>query len=578
MRKSFVYIILALTFSGIGVMSEPQRQESVHQDLNKPAFLTIDTAEVYFARKEWQNAITAYSAITSENPYNGEFFIRLGDSYFEVGDYTNSNNAYENAVATGQSYSDYFSVSYVMYRIAQNYASMKDKEKALAWFVKAAQTKQGILPWMSEKDTVLKSVIGDTKAFQTQYPSIDPNISRNDGWRRDLEYLCYLLEKRHYAFNERVDLKNWRKIVTSINKRIPSMSDWQIIAEFIKLAAMLHDSHTVVGPFFSKKFALHMIPICFHDFKDGLFIQQTSEAYKSILCSKVIAINNMPLEEAWNRMGPFLGYENSINIRALTPALFSLPEYLAAASIGADASKVTLTLRKDGHIMNAEVTPQNFDLQLFASKDGFIKDGISMHGTSNLPLYLKKVDDLYWFEHDKQRNVVYFQFNNVFNKPDYSFQKFVSDLFDYISQNSVDYLIVDLRFNTGGNTLFLKPLIQSIVGNTRINQHGRLFVITSRYTLSAALNLASCLDRYTEALFVGEPTGCSPNFVGENTWYTLPYSGLSASVSNIYWQGGLNSNDNRLWIAPDIAVEISSDDYLNNRDPVLDAIYQHIER
>jgi hypothetical protein len=44
------------------------------------------------------------------------------------------------------------------------------------------------------------------------------------------------------------------------------------------------------------------------------------------------------------------------------------------------------------------------------------------------------------------------------------------------------------------------------------------------------------IERHTHAIFVGEPTGSGPNFVGETELFELPYSKLQASVSDLYWQ------------------------------------------
>jgi hypothetical protein len=84
------------------------------------------------------------------------------------------------------------------------------------------------------------------------------------------------------------------------------------------------------------------------------------------------------------------------------------------------------------------------------------------------------------------------------------------------------------------------------------------------------MNLAVDLERETRVLFVGEPTGSSPNHYGENGEVVLPHSGLRASVSTLWWQPSLPYDD-RPWIAPDIRTRLDSVDYVANRDPAVDA-------
>jgi len=56
----------------------------------------------------------------------------------------------------------------------------------------------------------------------------------------------------------------------------------------------------------------------------------------------------------------------------------------------------------------------------------------------------------------------------------------------------------------------------------------------------------------------------------------LPNSGWLLTISTRYHQ--TEDQDRRTWIAPKIPVELSSADYFANRDPVLDAVLEVINR
>lgn len=60
--------------------------------------------------------------------------------------------------------------------------------------------------------------------------------------------------------------------------------------------------------------------------------------------------------------------------------------------------------------------------------------------------------------------------------------------------------------------------------------------------------------------------------------FRLPYSGTLANISWRYHQGSILSDDHRLWIAPHVPVELSSEDYFANRDPALEAVLEVIRR
>jgi hypothetical protein len=78
------------------------------------------------------------------------------------------------------------------------------------------------------------------------------------------------------------------------------------------------------------------------------------------------------------------------------------------------------------------------------------------------------------------------------------------------------------------------------------------------------------VEWWTRAVFLGEPTGSSPNAIGEHTVVPLPYSGLMLSISSRYHQQSY-PGDERAWIAPDVPVAMTSADYFAGRDPVLEA-------
>jgi hypothetical protein len=193
------------------------------------------------------------------------------------------------------------------------------------------------------------------------------------------------------------------------------------------------------------------------------------------------------------------------------------------------------------------------------------------------PLYLSDTDTPLWMRHLEAPSAVYFCFQQVNDNPEQPFAQFIAELMRTVEETSAEHLIIDMRRNGGGNTGLVMPLIHALIRNERINQPGRLFVIIGRNTFSAAQNTANMIEIHTSATFVGEPTGSRPTFVGESTSFVLPYSKLRVYCSSRYWQF-LTSTDRRTWIQPQIAAEVSSRDYFENRDPCMDAILARITK
>jgi C-terminal processing protease CtpA/Prc len=138
-------------------------------------------------------------------------------------------------------------------------------------------------------------------------------------------------------------------------------------------------------------------------------------------------------------------------------------------------------------------------------------------------------------------------------------------------------VIIDVRRNGGGNNFLNWPLIRTLIRFEADREGRRIYVLAGRHTFSAAQNFSNQVRRFTFATFVGEPTGSSANFTGETTPINLPFSGLRASISSRYWQDS-HATDTRIWIAPDIPVDLDSTSFFENEDPALDYLVRRLER
>jgi tetratricopeptide (TPR) repeat protein len=190
-----------------------------------------------------------------------------------------------------------------------------------------------------------------------------------------------------------------------------------------------------------------------------------------------------------------------------------------------------------------------------------------------LPLYLKDPANFYWYEYLKDQKIVYIQHNAIANKQDEPVADFYKRTMAFVESNPVEKLVLDLRFNGGGNNTLNRQVVIELI-KSKLNQRGKFFVITGRQTFSAAQNLVNQIEKYTNAIFVGEPTAAHPNHYGDNRPFTLPNSKITVRASTLWWQD-LDPRDTRFWTAPEIAADLSSEDYRNGRDTALQAVLEY---
>jgi hypothetical protein len=183
---------------------------------------------------------------------------------------------------------------------------------------------------------------------------------------------------------------------------------------------------------------------------------------------------------------------------------------------------------------------------------------------------LSRPDDEYWFEYLPQDKTVYFQYNQVTGKQGgESLEDFGLRLRDFLTKNEVRNLIVDVRRNNGGSTFEDAEILRAI-SEFDANKENKIFVFTGRSTFSAASNFIADLDRLTSAVFVGEPSSSTPLMIGgDEATLVLPYSQVMGFIASTSWQ--LTApRDSRLWISPDVPVQLTAKDYFTNRDPLME--------
>jgi hypothetical protein len=80
-----------------------------------------------------------------------------------------------------------------------------------------------------------------------------------------------------------------------------------------------------------------------------------------------------------------------------------------------------------------------------------------------LPLYLRNCEVPYWFEFLREHALVYLQFNAVRDHPAEPFAEFCVRVLSFVEHHEVDSLVLDLRWNGGGNTDLSQPLLHHLV-------------------------------------------------------------------------------------------------------------------
>ena len=528
---------------------------------------TLTRAQAATAARNWAEAAPLWQLVVQRNPVNADYALNLATALFRAGNYRDAIPAYEKALDLGADFP-----SNMAYNIACAYALLGDKEKALAWLSKSFDMGFRNLE-LARTDPDLASLHGDARFQQlVGLPDIS-RMSRDEGWRTDLALLAREVRRKGYAQGvyRALSQKDFDDSVRKLNDAVPKLSDGQIVVGMMRLLKSVGDGHTgILRPPAQADYAL-ALPLQFYLFKEGLFIIGADPRYKDLLGAQVVRFGGRSIEDVMSALDPVISRDNDLWPTQVAPyRMRSLP-LLNALGVTSDIHKISLDIvdasgNRRAAIVEADANNPDIWNQFPASWLTYAQTL-----GAPLPLYLKNTTSNYWFEYDPASKVVYFQFNRVLNDANESLAAFSDRLYRFINEHDVSKLVIDMRWNNGGNTYLSRPLLNRIIRSDKVNQRGKLFVIIGRRTFSAAQNTATYFERYTNAIFVGEPTGSSPNFVGEETPFSLPYSKIVANVSDLYWESSW-PQDHRKWIAPQIYVPPTFAAYRANRDPALEAI------
>jgi len=401
-----------------------------------------------------------------------------------------------------------------------------------------------------------------------------PSMDRAD-WAADLDTLYAAMKTIHPNLHHKTDAARMNEAVATLHRQIATESFPQYVMGLYRLLALVGDGHTTfyplptAGPGFDSR-----LPILTDVFADGVHVTAADAPYRDAVGGKVVAIGGHPMAEVAQTLMPYWAHENERWVLRWMPLIFSRPGYLHGTGIasGAISDPVVFRVEKDGQTRDFAVTPLPVAVDSERRKTSWVHARDEARIAHPTPLHGKDVPFDFTYLADKR--AVYAVYRECADSDKVTVAAFADRLFKFIDSHPVDKLIIDVRDNGGGDNYLNQPIILGMI-RSKVDKPGHLFVLTGRRTFSAAQNFVADAERLTEAIFVGEPTGSSPNLYGDAKQMELPHTHLHPMVSTIYWELS-DPLDQRGWIFPDVPAPETFADYLTGRDAALDAALVYV--
>ena len=403
-------------------------------------------------------------------------------------------------------------------------------------------------------------------------------------WQEDLRYLQATIHTKYSNLFYNVTSQQFDSAVSKMIAELHGMDESEFLAGIGKIMAMFHIGHTQAGYLFQNMNRQHsgnnsgmqfpFIPIEFYMFSDGFYVKSVANRYRELVGAKIIEIGQLPTAKALEKLRPYVNYENEQGFISNAPFYLRFPKLLFIAGISASKDKLRIKYEKSNQIKETYLDVDHNSTMIFKTTGlESIPEWTDASDLSENPVPLWKQDGTKYrnLAYVPETKTCYIRHSVTLNDKEQTIKDFFNKAYDFVEKNDIAKLVLDVRTNGGGNNQLIKPIITGIIQLKKINQKGKFFCIIGRRTFSACQNLVNELERYTEVIFVGEPTSENVNFYGDTRAETLPNSKVQVFCSWLWWQNS-DPRDFRKFTAPQLAVDMDFNDYANNIDPVMKAI------
>jgi len=395
-------------------------------------------------------------------------------------------------------------------------------------------------------------------------PNAHAQDDRAARWQQDLEFFSNGLRasghavdfKRGISTRGQIDFaKLYPKFDTqmeSLRADLPQTSDGEVVLALMRLVASANVAHNSVntpnGFGFSSR-----LPLAFQWFADGPAVTGAAPEYASAIGTRVVRIGEWTPDEVLAQVAPYIAHENQAWLRIWAMEFLRPRAVLQHFHLlGADG-RVTFTLQKPGG--------ETFTLAVATADARTERRTID----APIPLFRSQPGKYYWHRYLEDSGTLYIQYNVCENDPKLPFAAFASQVLADADARHPRRVVIDLRFNGGGNSRVIGPLKSGLAA--RRKAAGGMYVLIGPGTFSSAELNAEELKRSLKATLVGEATGGKPGGYGEVKELKLPNSKLVVryTTKNFGMQRGPSM------LEPDIAAPRTLADVIEGRDRALEA-------
>jgi hypothetical protein len=406
---------------------------------------------------------------------------------------------------------------------------------------------------------------------------------RASAWREDLTVArdvflqkdrSYSAEARQAAYDE----------LERTRRRVDQLTDQQIVASLARAAALSDNAHTRAYLLRNRSY-WRRYPIRIWKFSDGWYVVAARGQGTSLVGGRITHIQRVPIEQVFERVRTLYAGNAGWSSYMSTYTLTSPDALLGVGLLHDDVAEFSVengatsrSIRLDAEPLDPRTGPE--ESWWFLSPQHPAASGWAHVLTSqSLPQSLIS-PELHYVYARCDGDVLYVRYSRAEDAPGQeTVRAFGERLLATIASQLPRKLVLDLRFNTGGDLQKARPLMEELARSRLGNEPGAIAVLVGPSTFSAGITPVAWLRAKSKAILVGSHPGDRLNYWSEGGNVMLPNSGIAMHYADRLHhysdapvpptaQEYLYLDIDVPNLQPDIAVDWTWRDYVSGADPV----------
>ena len=359
----------------------------------------------------------------------------------------------------------------------------------------------------------------------------------------EFEFMKEEVEMNHKNFFNTVSKEECEEEYKRLSSNIDGISYTDYYFVLSSFLALSNDSHTSLeaGDIYSY---FMYYPLQLNYVGDKVYVVSGLSDYKDYMGKEVTAINGVNIKVIEEKVSLVVPHDNTVYLKLWLNNQLNNTSFLSFIDVAdSDKAPVTLTFSDGKNVSLSPTLSQEIDrddiISAFSSYSPYIYQG-------------------YYRAMEIRDDVLLISYNTCSDNPSYPMKNFASDLKKALKEKKYSKIIVDLRYNGGGNSAVLNPVIKLLK-----KEKCSKYALIGENTFSSAILNAVSLKDDADFTLVGTPTGGSINHYGELKSFTLPETGWEVYYSSKYFKLSKKYDGS---IIPDVYIEKDAESYFSGID------------